>query len=345
MAHRKQAPYYTGSLLAGAVGDALGAPIEFMSLDQIRSAFGPNGLSDYTPAYGRKGSITDDTQMTLFTAEGLILSRVRAEYRSRKGVIDAGYHALLRWLYTQETGLQDHLVNQFGTCSIVDGVLTGYQELFSQRAPGNSCLSALRSGRMGRINDPVNNSKGCGAVMRMAPVGLIYTDAAEAFDTGCRLGAITRGHPTGYLTSGLFASMISLIIQGLSLTDAMDESLKFIKSKNGFEETLASLENALDLAVNPIKVDAAIQKIGEGWVAEEALGIAVFCAFRAENNLEKGLLMSVNHSGDSDSTGSITGNLLGALLGVDAIPDPWIKGLELKEVIEETARDLLAQAL
>ena len=149
--NRRTIENFKACFLGGAIGDALGAPIEFMSIDQIRAIHRDQGLNDYSEAYGRKGAITDDTQMTLFTAEGLILSKVRQEYQGDEGVISAVYHALLRWLYTQETNLQGDLIQNHGTCSIVDGVLTGYKELFSLRAPGNSCLSALKSGRMGNI--------------------------------------------------------------------------------------------------------------------------------------------------------------------------------------------------
>ena len=66
-----------GCLLGGAIGDALGAPIEFDSISEIRSQFGLNGLTHFAPAYGRTGAITDDTQMTLFSAEGLIRAQAR----------------------------------------------------------------------------------------------------------------------------------------------------------------------------------------------------------------------------------------------------------------------------
>jgi len=157
--NRRNIKNFQGCLIGGAIGDALGAPIEFMSIDQIRSSFGEIGLTDYSEAYGRNGAVTDDTQMTLFTAEGLILSKVRREYEGDTGIISAGYHALLRWLYTQETNLQDNLVQTHGTCSIVDGVLIGHKELFSLRAPGNSCLSSLKSGKIGTIGDPMGMFK------------------------------------------------------------------------------------------------------------------------------------------------------------------------------------------
>jgi ADP-ribosylglycohydrolase len=343
MTNRRTIEHFKGCIIGGAIGDALGAPIEFMPIDQIRAIHGDQGLNDYSEAYGRNGAITDDTQMTLFTAEGLILSKVRQEYQGDKGVVDAGYHALLRWLYTQETNHRDNLIQKHGTCSIVDGVLTGHKELFSLRAPGNSCLSSLRSGRMGTTADPINNSKGCGGVMRMAPVGLAYDDSEKAFHFGSKLSALTHGHPTGYLAAGTFAALISLIVSGNSLAEAIENSILILKSDKNHGETLTAIGNALDIVGKHTPEPEVIENIGAGWIAEEALGISLYCAVVASDDLKKGVLLSVNHSGDSDSTGSITGNILGALYGLDILPKNWAINLELKELIEETAGDLFDQ--
>lgn len=185
--------------------------------------------------------------MTLFTAEGLILSKIRQEYQGTEGMISSVYHALLRWLLTQETNLQGSLIKSHGTCSIVDGVLTGYKELFSLRAPGNSCLSALRSGRKGTMDNPVNNSKGCGGVMRMAPVGLACKDAEKAFQIGCQCAAITHGHPTGYLAAGTLAALISRIISDDSLTEAIDESVQILKTNKNNEEMVIPPAQLLEI--------------------------------------------------------------------------------------------------
>jgi len=343
MTDNKTIEHFKGCILGGAMGDALGAPIEFMLIDQIRSDFGELGLTDYSEAFGRIGAITDDTQMTLFTAEGLILSKVRQEYEGDKGVIDSGHHALLRWLYTQETNLQDNLIQNHGTCSIVDGVLTTHKELFSLRAPGNSCLSSLKSGKMGTIGDPINNSKGCGGVMRMAPVGLAYDDPEKAFHFGCKLAALTHGHPTGYLAAGTFSALISLIISGNYLAEAIEDSTLILKSDKNHEETLRAISDALDMVGKQIPEPDVIESIGAGWIAEEALAISLYCSLVAGDDFKKGVLLSVNHSGDSDSTGSITGNILGAMNGIDVIPENWLSELELKEVIEEIAGDLFEQ--
>jgi ADP-ribosyl-[dinitrogen reductase] hydrolase len=343
MVNKRTIEHFKGCIIGGAIGDALGAPIEFMSIDQIRSKFGETGLTDYSEAYGRNGAITDDTQMTLFTTEGLILSKVRQDYQGDKGVVSAGYHALLRWLYTQETDLQDNLIQNHGTCSIVDGVLTGYKELFSLRAPGNSCLSSLKSGRMGTINDPINNSKGCGGVIRMAPVGLAYNDAEKAFHFGCKFAAITHGHPTGYLAAGVFAALISLIVSGNSLIEAIEDSILILKTDKNHEETLRIIDKALEMVGKHTPEPEMIESIGAGWIAEEALGISLYCSLVAADDFKEGVLLSVNHSGDSDSTGAITGNILGAFYGFDVIPEPWLSDLELKELIEEVAGDLFDQ--
>jgi len=72
---RRSLSHYSGCLLGGAVGDALGWPVEFIpSMQGIREKFGPGGILD--PVANAQGvfEITDDTQMTLFTAEGLLLA-------------------------------------------------------------------------------------------------------------------------------------------------------------------------------------------------------------------------------------------------------------------------------
>ncbi len=343
MTNKRTEEHFKGCMIGGAIGDALGAPIEFMSIDQIRSEFGEIGLTNYSEVYGRNGAITDDTQMTLFTAEGLILSKIRQEYEGDNGVISSGYHALLRWFFTQETNTQDNLIQNHGTCSIVDGVLTGYKELFSLRAPGKHCLSSLKSGKMGTIGDPINDSKGCGGVMRMAPIGLAYDDPEKAFHFGCKLAALTHGHPTGDLASGVFAAIISLIISGYSLAEAIEESTLILKTDKNHEETLRAIGNAVDMVGKEHPEPEVIETIGTGWIAQEALGISLYCSLVAQDDFKNGILLSINHSGNSDSTGSITGNILGALYGYDILPENWLDALELKELIEETAFDLLEQ--
>ena len=338
---------YRGCLLGGAVGDALGAPVEFMRDAEIRSRFGDGGIRDYVPAYGRLGAITDDTQMTLFTADGMLRAHVRAALRgTRPDYASVTARAYQRWLATQGgRSAADTLDDE------PPGWLIGHTELFNPRAPGNTCLAALRVGkRAGESAD--NDSKGCGGVMRVAPVGMYFAnglreadDAArakvgrDAFRPAVEIAAITHGHPTGHLTAGALAAMVAEVLVGASLPQALEAAMRELRAWPGHDETLRSLEKARDLASTKPRDRRVLASLGEGWVAEEALAMSVYCALGAED-FESAIVLAVNHSGDSDSTGAITGNLLGAAMGVEAIPERWLEPLELREAIGEMADDL-----
>lgn len=318
-----------GCLLAGAAGDALGAPVEFMGREEIQRRFGTGGISDYAPAYGGVGCITDDTQMTLFTAEGCLRT---LHHEARYDTQDSGKilrNAYLRWFTTQTSGVADPQTDG-------DSWLLHQPALFSRRAPGNTCLSAL-----GRIGGERNNSKGCGGIMRVAPCGILHLNQPLlAFHLGSRAARLTHGHSTGYLSAGVFAALIAELMVGKSLTAACDTARKILVDLPAHDETLRAMDAARRAAADKIPPDKAIPTLGEGWVAEEALAISLYCTLRAES-LEEGIITAVNITGDSDSTGAIAGNLLGTLYGVRAIPPRWLDTLELRDVIEMVARDLV----
>ena len=328
---------FLGCLLGGAVGDALGGAVEFMSRSQILQRFGEKGLTDYADAYGGKGKITDDTQMTLYTAEGLLRGQMRGLHKGITSYTSTVAHAYIRWLATQ--GERNQRVSAH-----MDGWLHQQKDLHHQRAPGMTCLSALRD--MEEPKEPaVNDSKGCGGVMRVAPVGLFCwhfmdkTETATVFEMGADIAALTHGHPSGYLTGGVLAVMIFALADGATLLEALEHAKALLACHRGHEETLRALDEAVRLSTADTSHHEAISRLGEGWVAEEALAISLYCALVAES-FEVAIVLAVNHDGDSDSTGAITGNLLGTLLGVNAIPERWLKPLELKLVIEAVAEDL-----
>lgn len=333
---------FRGCLLGGAVGDALGAPVEFISRTAILKRFGEAGIRDMVPAYGRIGAITDDTQMALFTAEGMLRSLVRGTLRGLCHPPDVIAYAYQRWLHTQ--GFAHPL-----QARSLDGWLIQNAELFARRAPGNTCLTVLQA--MRSVADPAeNNSKGCGGVMRVAPVGMMLAalsprdvvhdgDFQQSFTLGCEAAAITHGHPTGQLASGAFSAIVYLLLKGKSLKEAADAALRLLATRPDHGETTAAIRHALELAASQPRSHEALGRLGEGWIAEEALAIGLYCALCA-TDFEAGVVMAVNHDGDSDSTGLIAGHLLGAIHGVSAIPVRWLEPLELRTVLEEVADDL-----
>ena len=337
---------FTGCLLGGAVGDALGAPVEFLDLDEIVRAYGERGISDYAPAYGKLGAITDDTQMTLFTSEAMLSAHVAAASQGQEpDFFRAAAASYARWLMTQENS------RLLSSPSAKPSWLLQQKKLFSRRAPGTTCLSALHSSR-GKVTRATNDSKGCGGVMRIAPVGMYFAHSlcndkhhdrllAGVFAAGNDLAAITHGHPSGCLSAGVLAILISLILAGTSLPDAIPAAKEELRKHSSHKETLAAIEKAEKLAKSRPRERAALKELGKGFVAEEALAMGLYCALCAKD-FEDGIILAVNHSGDSDSTGSITGNLLGASAGVEVIPERWLAPLELRSAIEALADDLAA---
>jgi ADP-ribosylglycohydrolase len=315
-----------GCFLGGAVGDALGAPVEFASLGEIRRLHGLDGVTGYV---GSEGRFTDDTQMTLFTAEGLIRGRQRWTDRGISNPVSVVRRAYLRWLRTQGEGVDQELDWS------QPGWLVSEPILNQRRAPGNTCLSALRSGEMGTPDRPLNDSYGCGGVMRIAPVGFVWDDA---FDMGCKLAAITHGHPAGYLSAGAMTQVIADISRGTPIREAVETVLERLRATSRSSEVTEALEEALRAVDSGPPGAEIVEDLGGGWYGYDALAISVYAALTAAD-FRSGALLAVNHSGDSDSTGSITGQLLGAIHGVEAIPGEWLDQLEGRGVIERLAGD------
>ena len=322
---------FRGCLLGGAVGDALGAPVEFLSHSEIVRQHGGGGPSGLGRAYGVEGAVTDDTQMTLWTAEGLLRGLHRWETRgiaSRAGMVHAAY---LRWLATQE-GRAPGTGTPVGAALREPGWLWGHDALHARRAPGMTCLSALQSGQLGTTDAPLNTSKGCGGVMRAAPAGLLF-EPETAFEAGCEAAAVTHGHPTGWVAAGALALAVAHLRDGADLGDALDAAEVRARAARGGAETADALAHAARLAASDAPDADAVQALavvapggGPGWVAEEALAVAALCARRHGGDAEWALRAAVTHSGDSDSTGAICGHLLGAAWGVGALPVRWVGG-------------------
>lgn len=334
-----------GCLLGGAIGDALGGPVEFWSLDRIQAECGRDGVKEYVPesVAGSRvhGRITDDTQMVLFTVEGMIRASVRQD-RGLGFTVGVVHHAYDRWLDTQ---LQD------GPDGARDGWLINERWLYSRRAPGNTCLSALEGPRGGRRKleqfgaEATNMSKGCGGVMRSAPFGLVppwVWPADWQFDAAAQAAGYTHGHPTGRTASGALAALIGALMRGGDLHRAIDDAMSQLRTRPGTVEVCRAIERATEAArrgAGPQQVES----LGGGWVAEEALSIAIYASLvhPEPDRILDALALSVTHSGDSDSTGAICGNILGALHGETALPPELVFEVEGRQTILALADDFI----
>jgi ADP-ribosylglycohydrolase len=333
-----------GCLLGGAIGDALGGPVEFTDGRTILAEH-PDGLRTFLAGGNNwpPGTVTDDTQMTLFAVEGLIRAGVRTD-RGLGLTVAVTQHAFDRWLDTQLLP---------GPSGKRDGWLQREQWLYARRAPGNTCLTALTEARKGGDEIPQfgaqasNDSKGCGGVMRSAPFGLLpYGNNADwVFDAAAESAGYTHGHPTGKLASGALAVLVHHIVQGADLDAALDATQRILEEKEHHEETTAALTKARELAASATPSLETVERLGGGWIAEEALAIGVYAAAaRPEpGQFLDALALAVTHSGDSDSTGAICGNILGALHGETALPAELVFAVEGRAVILQLADDLVLE--
>ena len=328
---------YRGCLLAGGVGDQLGNDVEFMSRSRMLEVYGPDGVREMSR------HITDDTQMTLFTAEGMLMG-----LKHGMPMPACVYQSYLDWYATQMGSAKGGVFRK-------ESALMQEERLFVRRAPGNTCLSALGGGDMGLIDNPINRSKGCGGVMRTAPCGLLKViDAIELEDVyalqGAQAAAITHGHLMGYVPAAMLADMVHQITleDGRTLKEITVDSLRRVVRLFGASQEMVMfnwmMTRAMELAETQVPAHEAIRELGGGWVGDEALAIAVYCVLKYPDDMEACLSAAVTHNGDSDSTGAIAGNILGAWLGVQGIPAHWLARLEMREVIDDMATRLYEAA-
>lgn len=332
-----------GSLVGGAAGDALGYAVEFESLGVIKATYGNDGISAYEPVNG-VAQISDDTQMTLFTADAL--TQLGNEPYNTDIALRYIKDDYLAWYRTQ--GCQARLAPH--------SPLEDIPQLHSRRAPGITCLSALGALSMGRVVE--NDSKGCGGAMRVAPVALYALRRSDmsALDVANLAGEaarLTHRHPLGFISAAYLATTIYLCANDTSLNQdeilyvnapkaiSVIEELYGKDYAHAVKQMTAIVEKAVRMAREKDSLDIDnIRSLGEGWVGEEAVGIALYCALRHSDDFSAALRAAVNHDGDSDSTGAICGNILGAIWGYDRIPYIWKENLELHDTLLATARRL-----
>lgn len=312
-----------GCMIGGAYGDSLGAAVEFIKLTEIHKIYGPSGITVCSSAFGHHaGLITDDTQMAIATARGVLCIAPKNMEQSNS-VINSIWHSYLVWLKTQKRKSQ-------------------------RRAPGSTCLSALSSGKMGSISNPLNYSSGCGAIIRAHPIGIAFsTNPKLAFQMGMESGAITHGHPDGYAPAGTLAMIIAWLLCGKSFEDAVISACKelYRLPEQAGLGTLEAIEQAFIAPVGDSYsiIDSHVGTIGKhpgGWLGHDALAIALYAIRCAQSDPLRAVQIAVNHSGDSDSTGSIAGAIMGTIFG----PEVFYTDLKRTGVKLEHAKTLKSLA-
>ncbi|GGM02616.1 ADP-ribosylglycohydrolase [Streptomyces fumigatiscleroticus] len=321
-----------GTLLGAAVGDALGAPAHGLDLGGIRKAYGPEGLVDLAPAYGRRGAVTHLTQLSLFSVDGLIRAQVRRDTGAWHPPTDV-HRAYLRWAATQRDWGPDERRKD-------DGWLAREEWLYARRDPPRSLLLGLGDDTMGTLDAPKNPGEpGAEAAARSAPFGLLVGwDPQLVAQLAVECAAQTHGHPTARLAAGAYAVIVHALARGDSLDGGVQRALALLSARPGHQPVSDALQHALGAVRQGLPGPDRVHELTGQGTAEGLVAAAVYCALVGED-VRHGLCLAVNQDGPSAMAGALTGGLLGALHGETALPPAWLAELEGRPTILELADD------
>lgn len=328
-----------GAMIGCAAGDALGYPVEALSEAAIVERYSLRGITDYDLDENGTARITADTQLMLLSANGILFARTRGALRGIMAPVYQYFDAFyMDWYRLQTT--------ERASRSRV-GWISAYPSLSAQRAPSPTSTRVFSSKKFGSMDEPVNDSKGSGCLLRTFPIGLSYfRDPAHVLDLAANTAALTHGHELAWMSSAALALIVSHIIHTeLPITEAVNKTLPvlhetFPDSRKTVNELSRTIRSAVSLASSASSDLDAIHALGQGWVADEALAIGILCALRHENDIAGAMTFAANHGGDSNNTAAIAGTLVGARIGFSAIPDRFVDRLELVDVILELADDV-----
>lgn len=337
-----------GSLLGGALGDALGYSVASDSAAEIRGRFGARGLAGFEDLQG-PCKFSDDTQLTLYTVDGLVEALEWANSGVGADVNACLWLAYLRWLATQGEDAGP------SAPAPQPRWIDGNEVLRQRRHPDNDCIAGLATGEMGTSMRPVNaGARGAGTVMRSAPFGLVPHITPDAvYKLSADAAALTHGHPAARQSAGIFSLLIHRLVSGESLMGAAAgvaaHAASLPEVAPELPERLAAALRLADKAV--AGPDELHHALGQGRTAEEALAVALYAVLATApaegadmdpaRHFREALAVAVNQGGASDTAGSLAGNILGAFYGEDCLPSQWLAALEAPDVIRGMAGQLV----
>lgn len=288
-----------GIVFGLGIGDALGYPTEFLFLSQIKDKYGDSGITDLpNPAL-----FTDDTQMSIAVTEALI----QTGNQDIETIMAAIREEFIKWRHSPE----------------------------NDRAPGNACLAGVSNMERGIhwAESGVADSKGCGSAMRVAAIGYLYQNDPEKLkDVARASGICTHGHRTAIAASIGAAYLAKLALDGVEPGNMISELLGFTSGKSGeFDRAISKVDDCLGYDDE----EKALKELGEGWIGEEAVALALYCFLRYPDDYVKTVIRGANTNGDSDSIASIAGGISGARLGISAIPEDWCRNIEKADYLDD----------
>ncbi len=294
-----------GMLYGLAIGDALGKPTEFISSKEIKKLYGEEGIQDLpTPAL-----YTDDTQMTLSIVRALLDSGEK----NCELIMNSLQKEFSSWLYSDE---------------------------WFAGGAGRTCTEGVKNLKKGIhwTKSGIVGSKGCGSAMRVLPIGYLYqNDPNRLREIAHASGICTHNHPTADAACIGAAYLVKLVLDGVAPANLIPNLLNFTKGlSKEWDDAINKIEKCLDWDDE----EKALNYLGEGWIGEEAVALALYCFLKYQSDYKKVVVRAANTNGDSDSIACISGGISGAYLGLEAISQEWVQKIDNSDYIEYLAERL-----
>ncbi len=295
-----------GAVFGAAIGDAMGHPVEFMRIDEIRARFGPEGVRGYELYFERDARrfapFTDDTQMAEAVLESLLEGRAAGE--DLDGTMRRMAKKLIAWARAPKGG---------------------------HRAPGNACLSGCgaleRGAPWSEAGAP--DAGGCGSVMRAYPFGLVFADDLERAEAwAVAHSRLTHGASIAFAACAAMAVGTALSLRGTA-ADATLDAMSAAAARYD-APTAKMIAQAVEEARSGVDPSVTLERL-QGWAAHEAIAAAAYVLARHPDDARRAILEGANTSGDSDSIATLAGALVGARVGLEGIPAEWVAEIERAE--------------
>lgn len=339
---------FEGALTGSAVGDAFGYPLMTLTYADICASYEKRGAKEL--AISKKTGtalFTEATQMTLFTADGILWANNDHAAYENGAVANYVFYSYQEWLYMQTKAIADReyewILDKTKNPNISS--LMKSKGLGKSRRLNDTNINALldaKNDNYGTLSKQLNQNKDNGAVKRVTPVGLFYGQNSDmAFRMACDIGAITHSHPDGYLPCGVYAATVAEALADKPIDDAVNEAMALLATYSQNENTYKMLQKAVDLANDQdIDPQEGISHLGDGFSAVSTLAISVYSAILHQTNYKYAIALAANHDGDSAACAAITGGILGAWYGFKKLPGDWKKKIQYKNLIKTVADSL-----
>lgn len=336
-----------GCFLGLAVGDALGMPVETMPRKKIIETFGSAGITDYLPPVQTRvtdtaglppGSWTDDTQLTLTVARGIMGAHGFDLRGQAHELVEAWLSSNLGWGKATNSAARQLMRNFYGGT----GPYRGY-DVPAAPEPGADC--------------------GNGVAMKVAPLAIwcfAGNGIAETnvfIEQAMRLGLMTHGDPRASFAAIAIGAVVGAALDlNNARAKATPETLRsafwnvtkmfvygaeerYADLRPNPEKLSARLKRAKDLMGDP---DRLREEIRTGCFALESVPFAIATYLRHPLDFEAAVLEAVNAGGDTDTTASMVGAMAGAASGLAGIPRRLVSGLRDADIVLATANDFIA---